>query len=266
MSRILLTGAAGMLGKVLREKLAGYCSTLRLSDIAQMEPAKDGEEVVQCDLSDLDSVLKLVEGCDFIIHLGGASTENTFANILSANIQGTYNIYEAARQKGVSRILFASSNHTIGFHERTTRLDANSPFRPDSLYGVSKCFGENLARYYYDKFNIETVNVRIGSSFPKPMNRRMMATWLSFDDLTALVKSIHKADRVGFSVVYGVSANKEQWWDNRLAGHLGWQPQDSSEQFANDPDILNEVVDINDPAIIFQGGGFAAAGHFEDQN
>lgn len=264
MNRILLTGAAGMLGQVLRESLNGYCDILRVSDIADLGVATNGEEVIQCDLSDISSVMDLVDGCHAIIHLGGVSTENTFASILNSNIQGTYNIYEAARQKGVSRILFASSNHTIGFHDRETRLDSNSAMRPDSLYGVSKCFGENLARYYYDKFKIETACVRIGSSFPKPRNRRMLATWLSFNDLTSLTKRIFEVDRIGYAVVYGVSDNPEKWWDNHLTTYIGWSPQDSSAHFEEDEELITEIVDPFDPAIQFQGGPFAAFGHFED--
>lgn len=266
MTRILLTGAAGMLGKVLRENLRGWQDSLRVSDIADLGEARPGEEIVQCDLSDLSAVIDLVAGCDMIIHLGGQSTENTFDRILDANIRGTYNIYEAARKAGVSRILFASSNHVIGFHERETLLDAEAPMRPDSLYGVSKGFGELLTRYYFDKFGIETACVRIGSSFPKPQNRRMLATWLSFDDLTALVKAIHDADRIGHAVVYGVSDNREKWWDNHLSAYIGWAPKDTSEVFEHEAMFRDEVTDPNDPAIRYQGGGFAAAGHFEDEN
>lgn len=266
MSRILLTGAGGNLGKILRKSLAGQYDTLRLSDLNEMVSAGPGEEVVQCDLGDAEAVMRLVEGCDAIIHLGGMSVENTFEVILNANIRGIYNIYEAARQHGVKRVFFASSNHTIGFHTRETRLDASSEMRPDSMYGVSKGFGELLARYYFDKFGIETACARIGSSFEKPLNKRMMATWLSFADLTELVKRVVSSDRVGFSVVYAASANKECWWDNSMTGHLGWQPMDSSEQFANNPEIASEVNDPNDPAVKYQGGGFAAAGHFEDDH
>ncbi len=264
MTRILLTGAAGMLGKVLRKKLNGWKTILRVSDIADLGPARKNEEVVLCDLSDMDAVQNLVEGCDGITHLGGVSTENTFESILSANIRGTYNVYEAARKAGVPRILFASSNHTIGFHERETRLDANAPVRPDSLYGVSKCFGENLSRYYYDKFSIETACIRIGSSLPKPLNRRMLATWLSFDDLTALVKRIFEVDRLGHAIVYGVSDNKERWWDNHLTTYIGWIAKDSSEQFENNEEFTSKAVDRNDLDVRYQGGSFAAAGHFED--
>jgi len=264
MSRILLTGAAGNLGKVLRSSLAGTYDFIRLSDVVDMAPPGQGEEVVLCDLGDPDAVVALAQGCDAIIHLGGMSVENSFDVILNANIRGTYHIYEAARKNGVGRVIFASSNHTIGFHTRETQLDASADLRPDSMYGVSKGFGELLARYYFDKFGIETVCVRIGSSFEKPRNRRMMATWLSFDDLTNLLKRAIEADRVGFTIVYGASDNEEVWWDNREASFLGWKPQDSSARFADDPAIKAEKNDPNDPAVKFQGGAFAAAGHFED--
>lgn len=264
MSRILMTGAGGNLGKILRASLAGAFDTIRLSDLAEMEPAKSGEEVVQCDLGDAEAVMALAEDCDAIIHLGGMAVENTFDAILNSNICGTYHIYEAARKHKIGRVFFASSNHVIGFHERETRLDATADMRPDSMYGVSKGFGELLARYYFDKYGIETVCVRIGSSFEKPRNRRMMATWLSFDDLTNLVKRVIDADRVGFAVVYGASDNDETWWDNSKAAFLGWHPKDSSARFADDPSITGEQNDPNDPAVKYQGGGFAAAPHFED--
>jgi uronate dehydrogenase len=229
-----------------------------------MGDARQGEEVVQCDLGDLDAVKAMVEGCDGIIHLGGQSLENTFENILNANVRGTYNVYEAARQHGVKRILFASSNHVIGFHESGAKLDANCHMRPDSIYGVSKAYGEMLASYYFDKFGIETAVIRIGSCFPRPVNRRMLSTWMSYSDFTDLVKKVFEVDELGYSIVYGVSDNPESWWDNRLSAHIGWQPQDSSQPFANDADILAQVDDPEDPAVKFQGGAFAAAGHFED--
>lgn len=265
MSRILLTGAAGGLGALLRDSLKGWRDTLRLSDINPLGIAKNGEEIFLCDLGDFDAVMELVEDCDGIIHLGGQSLENTFENILNSNIRGTYNIYEAARKHGVKRILFASSNHTIGYHTTDTLLDASSEFRPDSIYGVSKVYGEMLARYYFDQFGIETAAVRIGSCFPKPINRRMLSTWMSYSDFTALVKQIFTIEVLGYSVVYGVSDNPERWWDNHLSAHIGWKPQDTSEPYENDPDITNQIDDPNDPAVLFQGGGFAAAGHFEDE-
>ncbi|NRA17515.1 MAG: NAD(P)-dependent oxidoreductase [Oceanospirillaceae bacterium] len=264
MKRILLTGVAGNLGKIVRVKLAGWADVMRLSDLNEITDASATEEVQCCDLGDREAVMKLVEGCDGIIHLGGISTENTFDSILNGNIVGTYNLYEAARKHGVKRILFASSNHTIGFHERETQLDADSTMRPDSLYGVSKCYGEMLASLYYDKFGIETARVRIGSCFEKPLDRRMLATWLSADDFVSLIKRIFECDRLGCPVIYAASANAEQWWDNSKVSYIGWQPKDSSEKFAQQEYLQKRAVNANDPAVRYQGGGFASAGHFED--
>ncbi|MEH6445055.1 MAG: NAD(P)-dependent oxidoreductase [Oceanospirillaceae bacterium] len=264
MKNILITGANGNLGRVLRLKLKDWSEQLTLSDITDVENLASGEANAQCDLADFAAVNELVQGCDGIIHLGGVSTENTFENILNSNIIGTYNLYEASRKQGIKRILFASSNHAIGFHERETLLDANSPIRADSLYGVSKGYGEILARLYYDKYQIETAIVRIGSCFEQPKDRRMLATWLSADDFALLIKRIFETDRLGCPVIYGASANKELWWDNSLVDYLGWKPVDSSDDFADLPHLQTKAVDANDPAIRYQGGGFAAAGHFED--
>ncbi|MGB0086737.1 MAG: NAD(P)-dependent oxidoreductase [Rhodomicrobiaceae bacterium] len=264
MQRILITGAAGALGRLLRKDLAGYAPTLRLSDIAELGQAQAGEETVTCDLADTAAVLRLVEGCDFIVHLGGISIEDTFEKILQANIRGTYNIFEAARRQGKPRVVFASSNHAIGFHTRETRLGAGSAMRPDSIYGLSKCFGESLGSYYYDKFGVENVCVRIGSCFPEPKDRRMLATWLSGADFVRLIKCVAEAPRIGHTIVYGASANREQWWDNRHAAFLGWVPQDSSEQFRGKVEAATPRPLPDDPAVRFQGGSFAAAGHFED--
>jgi uronate dehydrogenase len=264
MNRILITGAAGGLGKMLRGSLAGYAPVLRLSDVTDLGEAAPGEELAPCDLADANAVMKLVEGCDYVVHLGGKSIEGTFEEILQSNIRGTYNIFEAARRNGKPRILFASSNHAIGFHKREERLDGASPQRPDGLYGVSKCFGESLASYYYDKFGVENVCVRIGSCFPEPRDRRMMATWLSPADFVRLIKRVAEAPRIGHTIVYGASNNQEQWWDNSHAAFLGWVPQDSSEKFREKIEAEHPRGNPDDPAVIFQGGAFAAAGHIED--
>jgi uronate dehydrogenase len=260
MKRLLITGAAGGLGSIARRRLTGLAETLRLSDIAGLGTAGPQEEIVPCDLSDFAAVRQLVEGCDGIVHYGGISLEDSFENILPANIQGSYNIYEAARQAGVARILYPSSNHATGFYPRETRIDVNAPVRPDSLYGVSKCFGEALARYYFDKYGIETAVVRIGSCFPEPKDHRMMATWLSEDDLVALIERIFYAPRVGYTTIYGVSDNEEQWWDNSQAGFLGWRPKDSSEQFRAVIDSKHKKPGPNDVEARFQGGFWCRPG------
>lgn len=264
--RILITGAAGALGSVLRKELGQYAEKLRLTDRAGLGEAAVNEELVQCDLADFEAILALTKDVDAIVHLGGAARENTFNTILQSNIVGCYNVYEAARKNGVKRIIYTSSNHAIGFYERTQTIDDSVPHRPDSLYGVSKAFGEDLARYYFDKFGIESVCIRIGSCFPEPMDRRMLATWQSYRDFTQLVVRSLMVPRVAYTVVYGLSDNCESFWDNRGASSLGYRPQDSAEVYREKLFAATPKPDPDDPAVRYQGGSFAAAGHFEDQN
>lgn len=262
--RLLLTGAAGGLGTVLRERLVPCAERLRVSDIAALGDARGAhEEVVPCDLADKQAVDALLAGCDAIVHLGGVSVERPFEEVLEANIKGIFNVYEAARRQGVRRVVFASSNHVIGFYRQTERLDANVRRRPDGYYGLSKSFGEDMAQFYFDRWGIETVSIRIGSSFPEPMNRRMMHTWLSYDDLTALVGKALFTPGVGHTVVYGASANEQVWWDNHAAARLGWTPRDSSEPFRAKVEAQPPVA-ADDPNAIYQGGAFTAQGPFGD--
>jgi uronate dehydrogenase len=261
--KLLLTGAAGALGKVLRHSLKPHARVLRLSDIAAMEPAGENEEVVPCDLADKKAVDELVRGCDAIVHLGGVSVERPFEEILDANIRGVFHIYEGARRHGCKRVVFASSNHVIGFHKQGEMLDADSPRRPDGYYGLSKSYGEDLSRFYFDRYGIETACVRIGSSFPEPKDRRMLITWLSYTDLTELVRSCLYAPRLGHTVIYGMSANRDKWWDNRKAAHIGFQPRDSSEPFRAKVEAQPPLPQ-DDPARIYQGGAFVKLGPYED--
>ena len=260
--RLLLTGAAGGLGRVLRESLKPFARVIRVSDVATMPAAGPNEEVEPCDLADKVAVDRLVRGCDAIVHLGGVSTERPFEEILEANIKGVFNIYEGARRHGVKRVVFASSNHVIGFHKQGEMLDADCPRRPDGYYGLSKSYGEDLSRFYFDRYGIETACLRIGSSFPEPKDRRMLITWLSYRDLTELVRCCLFAPRLEHTIVYGMSANRDKWWDNSKAAHLGFQPQDSSEQFRAKVEAL-PPLDPQDPAAQYQGGGFVKAGPFE---
>ena len=264
-NRLLLTGAAGGLGKVLRESLKPYAKVLRLSDIAPMAPAAGShEEVLLCDLADKHAVHQLVEGVDAILHFGGVSVERPFEEILGPNISGIFHIYEAARRHGVKRVIFASSNHVIGFYKQDQTLDARSPRRPDGYYGLSKSYGEDMATFYFDRYGIETVSIRIGSSFPEPQNRRMMSTWLSFADLTQLLERSLYTPNVGHTVVYGASNNLNVWWDNRFAAHLGFEPKDTSEIY-RDKIEAQPMPAANDPSMVYQGGAFVAAGPFGDE-
>lgn len=261
--RLLLTGAAGGLGQVLRPRLKAYCESLRLSDIAELGAAAAGEELRPAALEDAAAVSSLLEGVDAVVHLGGVSVEGPFEPILQANIVGVYHLYEAARRHGVRRIVFASSNHVTGFYRQDEVITPRDPMRPDGYYGISKAFGENLSRFYFDRYGIETACLRIGSSFPAPKDRRMLATWLSHDDLERLVVSALTAPLVGHTVIYGMSANRTVWWDNSGARHLGYVAQDSSEPFRADAEARQPTLDLRDPAVVFQGGGFVTKGPFE---
>jgi uronate dehydrogenase len=218
--------------------------------------------VINCNLSDKAAVAALVQDVDAIVHLGGISVERSFEEILEANIRGTFHVYEAARLHGVKRIVFASSNHVTGFYSQDEQIDAHSPRRPDGYYGLSKAYGEDLATFYFHRYGIETVSLRIGSSFPEPRNLRMLATWLSYTDLQHLIARALLANDVGHSVVYGVSANRDQWWSNRHAAHLGFAPQDSSEAFRAKVE-QQPALAADHPDRLYQGGAFTAAGPFE---
>jgi len=261
--RLLLTGAAGGLGRELRPRLHRLARVLRLSDVAEMAPAGAGEEVMTAALQDAAAVDRIVAGSEAIVHLGGISTEGPFAPILEANIVGVWHLYEAARRHGVRRVVFASSNHVTGFYRQDEVIGPGDPMRPDGHYGLSKAFGENVARFYFDRYGIESVCLRIGSSFPEPRDRRMLATWLSYDDLERLVVASLTAPVVGCSIVYGVSDNTTTWWDNTSASHLGFRPQDSSERFRAAAEARQPVLDPGDPATRFQGGAFVKQGPFE---
>jgi uronate dehydrogenase len=260
--RLLLTGAAGGLGRVLRPRLKACCDRLRVSDIAPLGEAAAGEELSVVELQDRVAMGVLLDGVDAVVHLGGVSTEQPFDVILPANIVGAYNLYEAARIAGTRRIVFASSNHVTGFYKQSETIDARQPVRPDGYYGLSKAFGENLAQFYFDRYGIETVSLRIGSSFAEPADRRMLATWLSYDDLERLVIAALSAPLVGHSIVYGMSDNPLTWWDNTPARHVGYRPQDSSEPFRTAVEARQQQIDITSPAAQFQGGGFCIKGPF----
>lgn len=261
--RLLLTGAAGHLGQQMRPRLKAYCDTLRVSDLNdQLAAAGAGEERVVLDLADRAGVIALLAGVDAVVHLGGVSTERTWEEILGGNIVGAVNLYEGARRQGVKRIVFASSNHVTGFYRQDQVVSPADPMRPDGFYGLSKAFGENLAQLYWDRHGIETVSVRIGSAFAEPKDRRMLASWMSFDDTERLFVAALTAPVVGHSVVYGISDNATRWYDNSRATHLGYRPQDSSEPYRAEVEARQPLLDASDPAVQCQGGAFVRTGPF----
>ena len=261
--RLLLTGAAGGLGQALRPRLKANCKILRIADRVAFGLAGEQEEFVLADLADASAVMGMMQGVDAVVHLGGVSTEAAFEPILQGNILGVYNLYEAARKQGVKRIVFASSNHVTGFYRQSETINASHPPRPDSLYGVSKAFGEDLSRFYFDRYGIETACVRIGSSFPEPKDRRMLATWLSFDDLHRLITACLTTPVLGHSIIFGMSNNAVTWWDNSQANHIGYKAQDSSDVFKDAVYARTQAPDVTSPVAQFQGGGFVQAGPFE---
>ena len=264
--RLLLTGAGGGLGKVLRPRLAAFADIVRVSDLAAALPgvAAAHEEVVPCNLADRAAMDALIAGCDAIVHLGGVSVERPFEEILEANIKGIFHVYEAARRHGVKRVIFASSNHVTGFYRQDEKIDARDLRRPDGYYGLSKSYGEDMAQFNFDRYGIETVSIRIGWSFPEPKDRRSLASWLSYDDLTELLRCSLFTPNVGHTVVYGMSDNPSTWWDNRYAAHLGFQARDTSAVYRAKIEA-QPMPAADDPVRVYQGGVFTATGPFDPQ-
>jgi uronate dehydrogenase len=257
--RLLLTGAAGGLGRQLREPLRAWADVVRLSDRVDPGAPVQGEEVVLADLADRAAVHALLEGVDAVLHFGGVSLESPFDEMVGPNIIGLNNLYEAAHDHGVRRVVYASSSHVVGFYRQTDVVGTDVPLRPDCMYAVTKCFGEALSRYYYDRFGLETVCLRIGSSFEEPRNPRMLVSLLTFRDLVELVRCALFTPRVDHSIVYGVSDNDVTWWDNRNAAHLGFHPQDSSRAFT-DRFPPAPLTPNDTPDRIYQGGPWVMAG------
>jgi len=263
--RLLLTGAAGNLGRELRPRLKAYCETLRLSHRKDFGAAGEGEEIVLASLEDKAQMHLLLKDVDAVVHMGGVSTEQTWESILAGNVVGMVNLYESARANGVQRIVFASSNHVTGFYRQDQVISPRDPVRPDGFYGLSKAFGENLAQLYWDKHGIETVSLRIGSSYAEPKDRRMLATWMSFDDTERLIVAALTAPVVGHSVIYGMSDNATVFWDNRSAKHIGYRPLDSSDKYRAAAEARQPKIDQTQAAALYQGGAFVTQGpYFED--
>ena len=262
---LLLTDAAGRLGTHLRRGLAPLARRLRVSDRTEITDLQPNEEAAICDLADAEAVLEMTRGVDAIVHFGGAPLETSWQTILDANIRGSYNIYEGARKNGVKRVVYASSVHAIGYHKVEDHIDTNALHRPDSLYGVSKCFVEDLSRLYWDKFGIETVCCRIFSSFDQYTDRRMLWSMLTFDDCVRLVEASLTAPRVAHSIIYGTSNNRHKMVDNSLAGHIGFEPRDSTESHRAEVEARLPPADPDAPATRHLGGWFVNLGHPDDE-
>jgi len=250
---VLLTGASGALGRQLTKALGALGWRLVLTDIVPFPDTVPGNaRFVAADLNDGVTILRLAEGCGMILHFGGVSTEKPFEEVLGANIRGLYHIYEAARREQ-ARVLFASSNHSIGFHERTETLDDETQFLPDGYYGLSKAYGELMGRLYWFKHGVENINVRIGSCFPEPVDARMLSTWLSYADLARLCIRATLAEKVGSCVIWGASKNGRTYWRHDARAKLGWLPEDSADPYAGQ---LSGTVSGNPIQERYQGGAY----------
>ncbi len=255
--RVLITGAAGYLGTVLRTGLAGRYPSLRLTDIAppQRAPAA-GEEFIQADLSRMDQLVPLLREVDVVVHLGGCSLEAPWETILSANVVGTANLFEAARLAGVGRVVYASSHHVVGYYRRERMVGTDEPPRPDSRYGISKVFGEAVGRMYADKYGMSVICQRIGVARPEPQNVRGMIAYQSERDYVHLTERCIEAGDVHFLIVYGVSANTGVLWDNPGAAVIGYKPVDDGTAFAARVHLKQKPEDEPMPERLFHGGWF----------
>ena len=257
MKTILMTGAAGGIGTFLRAELKGKYA-LRLSDREPISNLSDGESFVQADITDFDAVRDLAKGVDGILHFGGCAGESDWQTILDANIVGMRNIYEAALQANVKRVVWASSNHAVGFYPRDQTIDHTVYPKPDSRYGVSKVFGEAMGSLYSDKYDLEVVNLRIGNVATEPVDKRRLAIWISPRDLAQLCCIALDHPDIKFEIFYGASDNARCWWDNSNAEKHGYRPQDRSEDYAADVLAKEPPASPDDRDEIYQGGAFVS--------
>jgi len=256
--KIVLTGAAGRLGSYLREPLAkmgtSLVSTDIVDDIGKLYP---DESYAKADLASLDDMMKVTKGADIIVHFGAFVDEGPFEKLLGPNFIGAYNVWEAAFQNGLRRVVYASSIHAVGMYPKNEFIGIDVPHRPDTFYGLAKWFSEDLGRMYLEKRGLECVCMRI-LSCAQVTNPRAVGSWLSYDDLIHLVERSISTTITGFSVIYGVSNNDRAPVDNSGASHLGYRPKDNAEQFAEKIFAEAGPLDPQDPAHYLQGGPFAA--------
>jgi uronate dehydrogenase len=257
--RVLILGAAGQIGRAVRDGLRGRYSLMRLADIVPQAPPRAGEECIDAELTDMAALAEAMTGIDCVVHLAGVSVEpdeRQWEQVLPANIVGVHSVFEAARLAGVQRVVFASSHHAIGFYRRTETIPASVAPRPDSYYGVAKVFGEAMGRFYADKFGLSVVSLRIGAYRPAPLEPRHLAVWISPRDMIELVRCSIEAPPLHYCTAYGVSANDRSFWDNREAAILGYLPRDNAEDFA--AEILANAPPEDPNAAPFHGGWYCA--------
>ncbi len=258
MNTVLITGAAGNIGGRLRVLLKGAYPRLRLSDRRAPTDLGADEEFVQADLADMAQVEGMLEGVDGVIHLGGQPVEAAWEVVHESNIVGLYNFYEGARRQGVKRVVFASSNHAIGFYKRRQRIGSDVTPRPDSRYGVSKVFGEAVAALYADKFGIGSLCIRIGNVADRPADKRRLSMFITPEDLAQLCRIGLDHPDIHYEIVYGASDNERSWWDNSVAYRLGYKPQAKAEDWCEEALAAQAALPDDPIGDLYQGGGFAS--------
>ena len=255
--KLVLTGAAGRLGSYLREPLAAMCDALVSTDIApDIGKLYPGETYIRADLAEMAQIAPVLEGADMVIHFGAIVDEKPFEELLGPNFIGSYNIWEAGYKAGVKRVIYASSIHAVGMHLKSDFIGTDAEHRPDTFYGLAKCFTEDLGRMYWDKRGMESVHLRI-LSCAQVNNTRALGSWLSYDDLIQLVTRAIDTPSVGFSIIYGVSNNDRAPVDNAKASFLGYRPKDNAEVFAREVLAAEGPVDTTDHGQMCHGGPFA---------
>jgi len=259
--KLVLTGAAGRLGSYLREPLSKMATSLVSTDLAEdIGTLHERETYIKADLASLDDMMKVLEGADMVVHFGAYVDEGPFEKLLGPNFVGAYNIWEAAYQHKLRRVVYASSIHAVGMYPKNEFIGTDVPHRPDTFYGLAKCFAEDLGRMYWEKRGLESVHMRILSclSYEGVNNSRALGSWLSYGDLVQLVTRCIDTPATGFSVIYGVSDNDRAPVDNSNASHLGYKPVDNAEQFA--PEVLAQASRANpqDVSDYCHGGPFAS--------
>jgi uronate dehydrogenase len=258
---ILITGAAGALGSAVRARLNGW-EHLRLTDQVDVTDLSPGEEFIRADIRDPGQVEQVVKGSSALIHLAGVSGPYSVHDLVETNVIGLLNVLEIARANGVTRIVFASTNHVFGCYPVSEHVDPSWIPRPDSLYGAFKVLGETVLRTYYDQLGIESVSIRIGTCRQAPIDQRSLATWLSFDDLAQIVESSLRHPEPGCLVINGYSDNtrlpvSKSGWDM-----LGYSPRDNAEDHISA--LRSAGVDVDGPLKWFHHGGARRGGAVRD--
>lgn len=254
---VLVTGSAGTIGSALLQRLPAHGWDVVGFD---RNPAHGSAHTVVGDITRAGDLDAAMAGVTAIVHLAGQPTEAPWEVIREANIEGTVQLFEAARRAAVGRVVYASSNHAAGFTPVRPELPADTPARPDTLYGVSKVFGEALARYYVDRYGMQVACLRIGTFAPRPPDRRSLSTWLSPDDCARLVDACLRAPDLSYTVVWGVSNNTRRTWSLDEARALGYEPQDDAETWAD-----GLADDTASPTDLLVGGGFTSPGFGIDE-